>query len=136
MIFLSFLSLSLPLSVQQKCTRIFTLFFLSLSRRPRTAERTDRRTDGQNLRGFAGIQLLLLPPRERGAAKTLTGLQHFSPVARDGSQATWTTKQMLIQIDVPIMSTINPLGTVLFGSNVPDFDDRKLQLEIFYTEAN
>ena len=40
------------------------------------------------------------------------------------------------EIDVPIMSTINPLGTVLFGSNVPDFDDRKLQLEIFYTEAN
>ncbi|MEM8847421.1 MAG: DUF4270 family protein [Bacteroidota bacterium] len=41
------------------------------------------------------------------------------------------------EIDVPFMSTINPLGTVLFGSNVPaSEDDRKLQLEIFYTEAN
>ncbi|PRX56633.1 DUF4270 domain-containing protein [Flagellimonas meridianipacifica] len=40
-------------------------------------------------------------------------------------------------IDVPIMSTINPLGTVLFGSNVPaSEEDRKLKLEIFYTEAN
>ncbi|WP_435623754.1 DUF4270 domain-containing protein [Flagellimonas sp.] len=41
------------------------------------------------------------------------------------------------EIDVPFMSTINPLGTVLFGSNVSaSEEDRRLQLEIFYTEAN
>ncbi|MEM9078599.1 MAG: DUF4270 family protein [Bacteroidota bacterium] len=41
------------------------------------------------------------------------------------------------EIDVPIMSTINPLGTVLFGSNVPASEENnKLQLEIFYTESN
>ncbi|AWX44203.1 hypothetical protein HME9304_01203 [Flagellimonas maritima] len=40
-------------------------------------------------------------------------------------------------IDVPLMSTINPLGTVLFGSNVtPANEDKKLKLEIFYTQAN
>ncbi|UII74474.1 DUF4270 family protein [Flagellimonas sp. HMM57] len=40
-------------------------------------------------------------------------------------------------IDVPIMSTINPLGTVLFGSNVDSAnEDKKLKLEIFYTQAN
>ncbi|WP_422857951.1 DUF4270 family protein [Flagellimonas sp. S174] len=40
-------------------------------------------------------------------------------------------------IDVPIMSTINPLGTILFGSNVPaSEEDKKLKLEIFYTESN
>ncbi|MEK6153179.1 DUF4270 family protein [Flavobacteriaceae bacterium 3-367] len=39
--------------------------------------------------------------------------------------------------NIPIMSTINPLGTVLFGSNVaPGEEDMKLQLEIFYTETN
>ncbi|MCG2461551.1 DUF4270 family protein [Flavobacteriaceae bacterium F89] len=37
--------------------------------------------------------------------------------------------------NVPIMSNINPLGTVLYGSNVPaDEADKKLQLVIFYTE--
>ncbi len=40
-------------------------------------------------------------------------------------------------IDMPLMSTINPLGTVLFGSNVDASDiDKKLKLEIYYTEAN
>lgn len=40
------------------------------------------------------------------------------------------------EIDVPFMSTINPLGTVLFGSNEDTPEDKKLQLEIFFTEAN
>ncbi|MFD2586563.1 DUF4270 domain-containing protein [Croceitalea marina] len=40
-------------------------------------------------------------------------------------------------INVPIMSTVNPLGTVLFGSNVsPENESKKLKLQIFYTEAN
>jgi len=39
--------------------------------------------------------------------------------------------------DLPLMSTINPLGTVLFGSNVaPENEDQRLRLEIFYTEVN
>lgn len=38
---------------------------------------------------------------------------------------------------IPVASTIMPLGTVLFGSNVTDQEeDRKLKLEIFYTETN
>ena len=39
---------------------------------------------------------------------------------------------------LPIMSTVNPLGTVLLGSeNVPSGqENRKLQLEIFYTKPN
>lgn len=37
----------------------------------------------------------------------------------------------------PIFSTINPLGTVLHGSDVtPENEDKKLKLEIFYTEVN
>ncbi|MEZ4809600.1 MAG: DUF4270 domain-containing protein [Allomuricauda sp.] len=41
------------------------------------------------------------------------------------------------EIDMPVMSTVNPLGTVLFGSNVDAADqDKKLKLEIYYTEAN
>lgn len=41
------------------------------------------------------------------------------------------------QIDLPVMSVVNPLGTILYGSNVADQDDaKKLKLEIFYTTAN
>ncbi|MCL6267478.1 DUF4270 family protein [Flagellimonas myxillae] len=40
-------------------------------------------------------------------------------------------------INLPIMAAINPLGTVLFGSDVEgDDEDKKLKLEIYYTEAN
>ena len=40
-------------------------------------------------------------------------------------------------IDVPVSTTISPFGTVLFGSNVDAADeDKRLKLEIFYTEAN
>lgn len=40
-------------------------------------------------------------------------------------------------VDLPLMNTINPLGTVLFGNNVPiEENDKKLKLEIFYTEID
>lgn len=39
--------------------------------------------------------------------------------------------------DVPVMSTVNPFGTILFGGNVsPANEDKKLKLRLFYTEAN
>ena len=38
---------------------------------------------------------------------------------------------------IPLISTLTPLGTVLFGSQVGGQNaDKKLKLEIFYTEAN
>lgn len=38
---------------------------------------------------------------------------------------------------LPVFSTINPLGTVLFGANVaPEDEDKKLKLQLFYTEPN
>ncbi|WP_067036693.1 DUF4270 family protein [Allomuricauda sp. CP2A] len=40
-------------------------------------------------------------------------------------------------INVPVMSSVSPLGTILYGSNVdPANEDKKLKLEIYYTEAN
>ncbi len=38
--------------------------------------------------------------------------------------------------EVPDMSVNSPLGTVLYGSAVPASEEKKLQLEIFYTETN
>ena len=41
------------------------------------------------------------------------------------------------EADIPLMSTINPMGTVLYGSNTSVADaDKKLKLEIFYSKAN
>ncbi|WP_350286488.1 DUF4270 family protein [uncultured Croceitalea sp.] len=41
------------------------------------------------------------------------------------------------RVDLPVMSTINPLGTVLFGSNVEASEvSKKLQLQISYTEVD
>lgn len=39
------------------------------------------------------------------------------------------------EIDLPVAQTISPLGTVLFGG-LPENGDKKLKLEIFYTEIN
>ncbi len=38
--------------------------------------------------------------------------------------------------DLPLGATLTPLSTVLVGSDVPDTDDRKLRLEIFFTETD
>jgi hypothetical protein len=38
--------------------------------------------------------------------------------------------------DIPVAPTISPLGTVLYGSGADVPEDKKLRLEIFYTEAN
>lgn len=41
------------------------------------------------------------------------------------------------ETEIPVAATLSPLGTVLFGSNVSAAKTgKKLQLEIFYTEAN
>ena len=41
------------------------------------------------------------------------------------------------KVDLPVMNTLNPFGTVLFGNNVPvEDEDKKLKLQIFYTEID
>lgn len=40
------------------------------------------------------------------------------------------------EADIPVMSVINPFGTVLYGSSDSVADDKKLKLEIFYTKTN
>ena len=41
------------------------------------------------------------------------------------------------RFDLPVANTLNPLGTVLFGNNIStEEQDKKLKLQIFYTETN
>ena len=40
-------------------------------------------------------------------------------------------------VDYPVAAAVSPLGTVLYGSNVSgEEEEKKLKLEIYYTEAN
>ena len=41
-----------------------------------------------------------------------------------------------VEKELPAASVLSPLGTVLFGSNLPVTDNRRLKLEISYTETN
>jgi hypothetical protein len=41
-----------------------------------------------------------------------------------------------VEEEIPVGGSIVPLGTVLFGSNVPANENQKLKLEISYTETN
>ena len=53
------------------------------------------------------------------------------PATQEGESA------MSQRVDLPVMNAINPLGTILFGNNVPaQEEDQKLKLQIFYTETN
>lgn len=68
--------------------------------------------------------------------------ESISTVNRANLQSTFTTTNSanpdgtLISKYVPVMSVVNPLGTVLYGStpNVPS--DKRLQLEIYYTKPD
>lgn len=40
-----------------------------------------------------------------------------------------------VEKELPAASILSPLGTVLFGSNLPAENEKKLKLEIFYTET-
>jgi hypothetical protein len=71
----------------------------------------------------------------RDSANAKLGLTITSDIRSIGSIDTMIGNDELIEL--PVISTISPLGTVLFGSNVDAANaDKKLKLEIFYTEAN
>ena len=41
------------------------------------------------------------------------------------------------RVDLPLMNALNPLGTILFGSNVAlEEEEKRLKLQIFYTETD
>ena len=64
-----------------------------------------------------------------------SGINYYlkSPFTTTSSLNTLTSKY------IPQMSVLNPLGTILYGSNIPDTDpnyDKRLRLEIYYTKPN
>ena len=52
---------------------------------------------------------------------------------------TTSSSNILTSKYIPQMSVLNPLGTILYGSNIPVTDpnyDKRLKLEVYYTKPN
>lgn len=72
----------------------------------------------------------------RDAANSTLGLTLTTNIQAIGLANAMLTEG---EVDIPATSTILPLGTVLFGSNIPESDpnfDKRLKLEISYTEID
>lgn len=70
----------------------------------------------------------------RNAANATLGLTLTSDVRIAGVANTMLADD--VEKDLPVISNISPLGTVLYGSNEVIPENKRLKLEIFYTEAN
>lgn len=112
---------------------------------------TDRSETNTSLGVFLNHDGILEENNGKGVKYTIRITEHINNlVVRDSANATLglavtsdirTRSQrsaMMAQgsADVPLMAIVNPLGTVLYGSNVPSGEEKKLQLEIFYTETD
>lgn len=106
-----------------------------------------------SLRSFLDHDALLQKSGGKGTKYRIRITEYINDlVVRDSANATLglvltsdirvvaTRNAMLIgseEKNLPVMATINPFGTVLFGSNVgPSEEDKKLKLEISYTKPN
>ncbi len=74
----------------------------------------------------------------RDAENVTIGLSLTSDIGNIGVGNAMVTKEGVeMMAKIPVMSTVNPFGTVLYGNNVDATElDKKLQLEISYTKAN
>jgi hypothetical protein len=74
----------------------------------------------------------------RDAENVLIGLALTSDIVNSSvGNAMVIENGVSVMSKIPVMSTVNPFGTVLYGSNVDGANsDKKLQLEISYTKAN
>jgi len=75
----------------------------------------------------------------RNAPNVSLGLTMTGDLGRIGRLSAMTFDDMgnLVEEELPVISTISPVGTVLFGSETGGQNlDKRLKLEIFYTEAN
>lgn len=69
----------------------------------------------------------------RDSANATLGLMLTPDIRIGGASNTMLAGN--IEEDIPVSATITPLSTILYGSNVAEAD-KKLKLEIFYTETN
>ncbi|MGI9550018.1 MAG: DUF4270 family protein [Aurantibacter sp.] len=73
----------------------------------------------------------------RDSANATLGLVLTSDISRIGLVNAMVEDTQEPEADIPVINTMTPLGTVLFGSDVEAQNiDKRLKLEIFFTETN
>ncbi len=90
--------------------------------------------DGQGLKYTIRITNYINDIIVRDSVNATLGLAVTADITNISSQGAMLDSGS--EQNVPEAATITPLSTVLFGSNVPANEDRKLRLEIFFTETN
>ncbi|MBT8303711.1 MAG: DUF4270 domain-containing protein [Bacteroidia bacterium] len=100
-------------------------------------ERVDDEPDGEGikyrLKMTEHINNLLI--RDSTNVKLGLSVSGNLNLENESNQLDIITEETNILNRLPVSSIISPRGTVLFGNNTMD-DDKKVQLEIFYTEPN
>ncbi len=92
------------------------------------------KVDGKGVTYAVGITDYINNLVVRDSANATLGLTITPDIRLTGA-----TKALLsgeVEMELPVSANISPLGTILYGSNVPVSDDKRLKLEIFYTETN
>ncbi len=92
------------------------------------------KSDGKGVAYSVGITDYINNMIVRDSANATLGLT-LTPDIRL-TRASNTLLSGAVEKELPVSSNISPLGTVLYGSNVPASDNKRLKLEIFYTETN
>jgi hypothetical protein len=90
-------------------------------------------TDGKGTKYTVRITDYMNNMVVRDSANATLGLMLTPDIRISGASNTMLAGTL--EKDIPVSETITPLGTILYGSNVPG-EDKKLKLEIFYTETN
>ncbi len=119
---------------------------------PLYSNRTDNFNQTSSLGSYLDYGGLLEKSNNKGIKYKIRITEHLNNlIVRDSTNATLglavtsdirssASRSALLnstEAVLPVLSTVNPLGTILIGSNVgPIEQDRKLKLEIFYTKSN
>ncbi len=90
-------------------------------------------TDGKGTKYTVRITDYMNNMVVRDSANATLGLMLTPDIRISGASNTMLAGNL--EKDIPVSQTITPLSTILYGSNVPG-EDKKLKLEIFYTETN
>jgi hypothetical protein len=100
-------------------------------------ERTDDEPDGEGIKYRLKIteHINNLLVRDSTNVKLGLAVSGNLNIENENNQYDIITDETNILDRLPISSIISPRGTVLFGNNTTD-PDKKVQLEIFYTEPN
>lgn len=106
----------------------------SLSSYPQYDGRLEKSADGKGLKYTVRITKHLNNIILREAANDILGLMITPEIGTVGA-INAMLKADNEEKDLPVAATFTPLGTVLFGNNISD-PDKRLKLEVFYTESN